>query len=298
MNFKTPSNLIIHDFDLAVKKYNNGHVEVRSYNRPLQYKEQGYEEVLSDYQSLQKIHDDLDKKLMSRSKKIQRDSGVIESSNLNRSFIKLVDLALHNSHHFHSFLTLTFAENIELTPANEKFNLWCKRVRYRFPNFMYLAVPEFQKNGRVHYHLLTNLRCGVEIEKRERIKTGSIKENYIKYQYLDYYDCLDWSVSAGLGYSSAFDLQLADDKFSVSAYMAKYFFKDIDKRFFGRRKIMYSQNLDRVEVERLNTNSQDYINLLAWLNEEKEIVSNDVVKSTKKFAPSFIKDVYKDRKEN
>jgi hypothetical protein len=34
------------------------------------------------------------------------------------------------------------------------FRLAMMRMRYQFPDVVYVAVPEFQKNGRVHFHLL------------------------------------------------------------------------------------------------------------------------------------------------
>lgn len=54
------------------------------------------------------------------------------------------------------FLTLTYAENIQdLDLTNSDFNLFIKRLRYHFGKFGWLVVPEFQKRGAVHYHLVT-----------------------------------------------------------------------------------------------------------------------------------------------
>ncbi len=56
------------------------------------------------------------------------------------------------------FFTLTFAENItDKVRANYLFNQFIKRLKYYFPDFTYLCVPERQKRGAVHYHLLCNL---------------------------------------------------------------------------------------------------------------------------------------------
>jgi hypothetical protein len=60
-----------------------------------------------------------------------------------------------------SFLSLTFAENItNLKEANAHFSRFIKRLNYLSSNgnkkslLKYIVVPEFQKRGAVHYHVL------------------------------------------------------------------------------------------------------------------------------------------------
>ena len=56
------------------------------------------------------------------------------------------------------FFTLTFQENIiDVAQANYLFNQFTKRLKYQFPDFSYLAVPERQQRGAIHYHLICNL---------------------------------------------------------------------------------------------------------------------------------------------
>ncbi len=56
------------------------------------------------------------------------------------------------------FFTLTFAQNItDKKQANYLFNQFIKRLKYAIPDFSYLAVPERQKRGAIHYHLICNL---------------------------------------------------------------------------------------------------------------------------------------------
>lgn len=54
------------------------------------------------------------------------------------------------------FITLTFAENItDIEIANNEFKKFIKRLnRYLKTNVHYVCVPEFQKRGSVHYHLV------------------------------------------------------------------------------------------------------------------------------------------------
>ncbi|SNS03062.1 hypothetical protein SAMN05446037_100315 [Anaerovirgula multivorans] len=58
------------------------------------------------------------------------------------------------------FLTLTFAENItDLKTANAEFTKFNKRLSYQLYKvnrnvLKYICIPEFQKRGAVHYHVL------------------------------------------------------------------------------------------------------------------------------------------------
>lgn len=52
-------------------------------------------------------------------------------------------------------LTLTFRENLEdIDVAWERFKYFSKLMRFRYrENWQYIAVPEYQKRGAVHFHL-------------------------------------------------------------------------------------------------------------------------------------------------
>ena len=118
------------------------------------------------------------------------------------------------------FMTLTFAENItDLGQANYIFNQFIKRITYKYGDFEYLAVPEFQKRGAVHYHLLCNLPF-IEVAELEAIwGQGFIKINKI------------------------------DEVNNVGAYVCKYLSKDMfDERTFGKKKFFRSQTLSEAVI--------------------------------------------------
>lgn len=52
-------------------------------------------------------------------------------------------------------LTLTFRENLtDIDAAWDRFKYFCKLMRVKYKdNFQYVAVPEYQKRGAVHFHL-------------------------------------------------------------------------------------------------------------------------------------------------
>jgi len=133
---------------------------------------------------------------------------------LNRTKTEIRRLTNSNPQ-LNKFMTLTFADNItDLKTANYIFNQFIKRIVYKYGNFEYLAVPEFQKRGAVHYHLLCKLPF-IEIAKLQSIwGQGFIKINKI------------------------------DNVNNVGAYVCKYLSKDMfDERTFNKKKFFRSQSL-------------------------------------------------------
>jgi len=113
------------------------------------------------------------------------------------------------------FMTLTFAKNItDLKEANYIFNQFIKRMTYKYPSFEYLAIPEFQKRGAVHYHLLCKMPFVHFSEIRQIWDQGNI------------------------------DIKKLNNVDNIGAYVCKYLSKDMfDKRTFGKKKFFRSQTL-------------------------------------------------------
>ena len=78
--------------------------------------------------------------------------------------------------HLNKFLTLTFRENLtDISKTNLLFHAFVIRCREKYPDFQYICVPEFQKRGAVHYHLLCSLPFFKPIEFTKNIwRHGSI----------------------------------------------------------------------------------------------------------------------------
>jgi len=113
------------------------------------------------------------------------------------------------------FMTLTFAKNItDLKEANYIFNQFIKRMNYKYPDFKYLAIPEFQQRGAVHYHLLCEMPFIHFREITEIWGQGNI------------------------------DIKKLNDVDNIGAYVCKYLSKDMfDERTFGKKKYFRSQTL-------------------------------------------------------
>ena len=103
----------------------------------------------------------------------------IEEKNIIRSKNNMCRLILANEDKFTTFITLTFADNItDITYANREFNKFISKIKRVFPELLYVAVPEFQKNERIHYHLLTNITYSNDFLINENI---SMKKLYHKF---------------------------------------------------------------------------------------------------------------------
>lgn len=96
--------------------------------------------------------------------------------------------------YFKTFITLTFGENISnIKKANKCFNIWRTRIKKEYNNFKYVCVPEYQKRGAVHFHILSNLKLNSSIVYKQKDKDNM-------------YDIKYWNK----GFSSAFSINEKD----------------------------------------------------------------------------------------
>ena len=146
----------------------------------------------------------------------QFDMEIMRHFSLKRTKDRIMRL-INNNEDMQTFITLTFKENItDLFDANEKFKKFIKRLKWKFPKLKYLAVPEFQKRGAVHYHLLINVDYVENAKLAEIWGQGFVMINKVKHIN------------------------------NLGLYISKYICKDLfDIRYFGMRKILCSKNLEQ-----------------------------------------------------
>lgn len=158
----------------------------------------------------------------------KENTNVIETRNIIRSKLQCQRLAKANAEEWETFITLTFAENEQnVESANRKFRYFIDKIRRVKKNFKYLCIPEFQKRGAIHYHLLTNI--STNDDKLIYSQSDNPKYKHIKY----------WN----LGFDSI-EVIKGDIK-KIVGYISKYMTKEIDNRLFGHRRYFYSNNLDK-----------------------------------------------------
>jgi len=158
----------------------------------------------------------------SRSRKVRHEHGSRRAENISRTrknFIRLVQSNICGAEGA-LFLTLTMRDVVSIVSANELLKLFFMRLRYRFgKDFRYIAVPEFQKRGAVHYHcLLWGLSVTVEQERHDRILAKIWGEGFV-------------------------DLAVVRSREGIAVYFAKYMSKAMhDVRLSGRKAYIYSRN--------------------------------------------------------
>jgi hypothetical protein len=141
---------------------------------------------------------------------------IMRHSSLRRTRARITRL-INSNEDMKTFITLTFKDNFtDLFEANEIFKKFIKRLKWQFPKLKYLAVPEFQKRGAVHYHLLINVDY-IENDKLAEIwGQGFVMINKVRHVN------------------------------NLGLYISKYICKDLfDVRYFGMRKILCSKNLEQ-----------------------------------------------------
>lgn len=147
-------------------------------------------------------------------------------------------------------LTLTIAENIEdIATAYNMFTAFAHVLKKKFgTSIKWIAVPEFQKRGAVHFHVLIwglspDLACqlgtGYYIDKNgKRIKRHACtpsRQCERRSRYL-----------AGVWKAGYVDLVRTDGSVKLSSYLAKYMSKAMhDDRLIGKRAYSASRNILR-----------------------------------------------------
>lgn len=159
----------------------------------------------------------------------------IELKNIMRSKLMCQRLAKSNIEEWETFITLTFEDTekfdvTSITDCNKRLKYFIDKVKRVKKDFKYLCIPEFQKRGAVHYHLLTNVN--INDNKLMYTQQDNSKFKHIKY-WID-------------GFSSV-EIIKGDPK-KVVGYISKYMTKDIDNRLFSKHRYFYSKNLN-VPVE-------------------------------------------------
>ena len=169
----------------------------------------------------------------------------IDIKNINRAKFEIQRLVKANINEFKTFITLTFAENIkDIEQANKKFNSFKTYIKKLKNDFKYVCVPEFQKRGAVHYHLLTNIDYtdfNLLSKEEKKIWNPSSKK---------------WHVGRNIkGWNSGFSQVKNLQGIEVIGYITKYITKDIDNRLWGKRRYLHSRNLITPKVSYIDINN-------------------------------------------
>lgn len=168
----------------------------------------------------------------------------IQDRNIIRTRLNCQRLAKANSKYWSSFITLTYADNMEdILKAKKDLEYFITNIKKYKKDFKYIAIPEFQKRGSVHFHILTNL------SKEDSNLIYNQKDNK-KFYHIKY-----WTK----GFTKV-DFIDKDVK-KIIGYISKYMTKDCDDRLFCIRRFTSSQNLIKPIEEFIDTSTNyNYLN--------------------------------------
>lgn len=183
---------------------------------------------------------------------------IIRDENIIRTKLNCQRIAKANSNDWCSFITLTYAENMQdMKQAKIDLNFFIKNIKKVKRDFKYIAIPEFQKRGAIHFHLLTNI---------------SLQDNFIIKQQKNnpkYYDVKYWNK----GFTSVEEIK--GDVKKIVGYISKYMTKDCDDRLFSVKRYTCSQNLVKPKEEFINIkNVKDKKYILEQIEDKERIYIN------------------------
>ncbi len=263
------SNLIVTAknkfYDLKIVKCGD-YIQVYQKERKFKINAINLKSITND-DDIKKVDTDNLKKIKNKEDNINNE---IKERNINRSKFECQRLAKSNSSCWKSFITLTFENNItDIDFANKKLRIFLDSVKRVFQNFKYIGIPEFQKRGAVHYHLLTNISCNSNIIPKQ-IKKKLYNPSSKSYKLLEYYNIKYWNY----GYSSAEIIE--NDIKKIVGYISKYMTKDIDNRLFNRHRYFCSRNLIKPNIIYIDFSDDiDQILFNSLINNKKIIYEND-----------------------
>ncbi len=126
-------------------------------------------------------------------------------------------------------LSLTYEENMkDIHTAYKDLKSFIQALRYKFGKaFKYIAVPEFQKRGAVHFHaLFWKLPITTRQEKKDRVIAGMWGKGFI-------------------------DVKETDGNQKISGYLAKYMAKAFtDRGLKNQKSYVSSRNVARPVIDR------------------------------------------------
>lgn len=183
----------------------------------------------------------------------------IEDRNIIRTKLNCQRLAKSNAKDWKSFITLTYAENMQdVSKSKKDLEYFVKNIKKVKKDFKYIAIPEFQKRGAIHFHLLTNL---------------SLQDNNIITKQKDndkYYDVKYWNK----GFTSYEDM--TGDVKKIVGYISKYMTKeDADDRLFNFKRYTASQNLIKPVTEFISMKDKTSRNWFINQFKDKECIYNN-----------------------
>lgn len=140
---------------------------------------------------------------------------------------------------FELFGTITFGGDMrhDVDHTKKQFNTWLKNQRDRNGKFKYVFVPEYHKDGALHFHGVMANYTG-KLRHSRNVKTGNLlygKRGNPRYDLAEF----------RLGFTRIEPIgQTTEDHAKVGSYIRKYITKDM-VNIFGKKRFWTSQKLSK-----------------------------------------------------
>lgn len=203
--------------------------------------------IKTNYNKVPKIKKSID------DKNCQIEDNVQRSVRRTKSVIK--DYVLSNN--FEWFVTFTFnpkkVNRYDFNHCAVKMQSWLSRIsiyaRQNNINFQYLIVPEFHKDGAIHFHALI-ANYPKTMKKTKVIQDSKLVYNLPSFRY---------------GFTNAKNIE--DNSDPLFGYLTKYITKDMSL-VNNRRRYWCSKNLNKPKIFHNQIDQLDLINKLSDQNLE------------------------------
>ena len=176
----------------------------------------------------------VDRMLKTDTKRIKDDAGIVNpigrEKTLNKAKNNIIRLIRSNDD-MQTFITLTFAKELNYKESKAKLNNFFTKLRKRYPGLKYLWVLEYgDKNNRLHYHVLCNIPIRIKLSSSKELKSNEHKT--LEQEFNNKY----W----GYGFIDIRHLK-AEENTNVALYVSMYIVKNMkDKNLEGYRVYGYS----------------------------------------------------------
>lgn len=173
-------------------------------------------------------------------------------SSRKRSLDNLFGYVLSNNWKY--WVTITFSPkfiNRDIDEEiKEKYNLFREKLKYYFPNAIYVAVPERHEKGSLHFHILIG-DCDLSkyMKKAKNKKTNELMIVYGRQVYN--LSLFDW------GYSTI--VECDENNLNIANYMAKYMIKDFGNIGYNKKSFYHSKNLIFKNKELMLYTNKDFL---------------------------------------
>lgn len=229
-----------HMYNVKAIQYPNGEIQLRRYSSPLVLREENCYEKDMEFFYEPALDFDANPFTGKKTKEVD-DFAMLDKlreENARRSYNRTKQSIFSYSRcaSWEKFVTMTFngqfVDRYNYDECSKLLRTWLKNQRRNAPDLQYLFVPEYHKDGAIHFHgLMANTGSIQFVDSGKRTKDKKTIYNISKWKY---------------GFTTAIDVY---NTHGVSKYLAKYITKELCDLTSGKHRYFASNNLEQPRAE-------------------------------------------------